>query len=223
MITYSSLVADTPTQIMGRNDDLPAAMPKIIWRAQEMMVNAIDHDEFREGITSQLTAGTGDFDVTLGLDGGSGAREVLELRGMRIDYDGSQYPLLIRDAEMLAALYPDTSLRAAPRYYALGERIELYAIRPIPDIDCTITVTANLRPDYISDTLETNIFTRRSPLSLEAAVHAQACLFNKDYAGYETYEAEMARYLAQENMQVARRRRDMAQERPREIVNVRGE
>jgi hypothetical protein len=118
-------------------------------------------------------------------------------------------------------LYP-TGRQARPRFYSEYEGILQYQFFPYPNAEYEVEITANVRPARLSATVDTNVFTEEFPRAIEKATLRQACLFMKNYADAERYEAEMMQSVTEANAQVGRRKRDETGQRPRETSNVSG-
>ena len=97
-----------------------------------------------------------------------------------------------------------------------------YQFFPYPNMEYEVDVTMNLKPNGLSDLVDTNVLTDQFPRAMEKATFRQACLFMKNVKDAQMYEAEMMQSVTEANAAIGRRKRDTTGQRPHETTNVAG-
>jgi hypothetical protein len=215
--TYADLIRDIPIWLYAQNRDIVAEMPRLIKDAEDQIYNLIDHDLFQTVITgSGLVKDNPDLDIS--------AMDIMEIRAIRIAYrgDNSWTPIERRNLEALTMMY--SRMRPGrPRFYADYGNYDGLRFFPVPNADVQLEITANVAPEGLTDTNQTNILATKFPRVYEKAVLKQGALFMKNPNDAATYETEMQAALTEANLQIARRRRDDVGQRPVETANARGQ
>ena len=117
---------------------------------------------------------------------------------------------------------PRINRPARPRFYAERGGIDLLRVFPVPREDYTLDITANVFPERLSVSVQTNEISDRFPRVYERAVLRQGALFMKNPADAATYGEEMQAAVMEANASIARRRRDETGTRAIETSNMVG-
>lgn len=214
-MTYDDLIAYAPLALISRNRDTVTEMPNIVRRAQEYLVQRLDHDLFRSTVPAIPVDEDGLCDIT------AFPARLLEIRSVSFEVaPRSWLPLLRRSEEMLVALHSDAP-RGQPRYYAVTAAGEM-RLYPAPGRAITVRVTANVAPEVLSPTVQTNIISEQFPTLFEFAATREAAVFNIDPATTQLYESRTQEMLQTANSQISRRTRDESAQRAVETRNIQG-
>lgn len=215
-VTYDQLVQETPLGLYAQNRDIVAEMPRLIAKAEDRIFELIDHDLFQTVLTGKtLLAGDPEIDLT-----SDGVREV---RAIRLAYRGDNQwtSLLRRDLEFLTMLYT-VNRPGRPLYYAEYSAIDILRVFPVPREDYQLEVTANVFPERLGPTNQTNILSQRFPQVYEQAVLLRGAIFMKSPKDVATFTDGLNEAVLAANTSIARRRRDQTGTRETETANMAG-
>lgn len=203
-MTYDDLIASIPITLMAQNRTLadPAELQRVVRRAEDEIIERIDHDAFRARLTGR-TVGPGAATIDLTQE----ARRVLEVRALQLVLPAGVYPLERREIERLNALYLGAYV-GAPRYYAEDDVPLLLRVFPEPDQSYSINVAANIEPERLSPAIQQSVLTRSYPRLLEMMAFKHGAHFMRNPADEQRYGILADAALMETNTQLARRRRD---------------
>lgn len=224
-VSYDELLRRVPLWLYAENTALAAEMPAIIGRAEDHLVNVLDHDIFQTVLTSK-TIGASPVNVVTDddkLDLSAETPRLMELRSIRIAYKGGAdwTPVEPRNDEMLSMLY-SRNRPARPRYYGQhGDQLKL-KFYPFPDRVYTLKITANVMPVRMAVGVQNNKISTMFPRAFESAVFHQAAIFMQDQPMADKYQAEMMAAIPEANLASSRKRRDETGTRPIETTNAAG-
>ena len=220
MADYDELIRRCPEWLYATNRRLVDEMPNIVQQAHDQLINVMDHDLFRTIITGKVLAASAGGILDLSAED----PRVLEVRSFRLKYrngDDDWTPLPRRDLEMLTMMYNRNRPRR-PLYYSEYNGPLVLKTFPAPDQDYDVEVSANVEPELLSPTNQTNIISEQHFRAMEKATFRQACLFQKNWEDAQQYEKEMMAALAESNAAIQRRRRDEVETRPQDAANISG-
>jgi hypothetical protein len=204
-MTYDDLIALIPVTLMAQNRTLadPTELQRIVRRAEDEIIERIDHDAFRARLSGKtVTPGNGgEIDLT------QEARRVLEVRALQLVLPDGVYPLERREVERLNALYLGSYV-GQPRYYAEDDIPMLLRVFPAPDQTYSINVSANIEPERLSPVVQQSVLTRSYPRLLEMCALKHGAHFMRNPSDEQRYGALTDAALMEANTQLARRRRD---------------
>lgn len=201
-MTYDSLVAEIPVSIMGTNTALLANMGLVIRRAEDEIIERIDHDAFKTVLPPVIVdPDTPTFDLF------TVNPVVLEVGSVRASFSGLDVPLERREANRMIATFPggDTG---TPRFYAEEDYPLRFRVFPTPDTTYELTVRVNQAPTRLAPELQESVLTRLYPRLLENGVLKYAAQFQRNTADEQRYGAAFDAALGEINARLARRRRD---------------
>lgn len=215
MTTYDDLIAYAPIATYAANRDMITELPNLVRRAQNYVVQRLDHDLFADELVEAVVSIGGD------LDPGILPATFLEIRSFLLEGRGGRFfPLLPRAENVLDALYPG-SRSGIPLYYA-RLKPQVYRVYPKPYRALAARLRCNVSPPILSASVQTNILTERYPEIIETALLREAARFNLDMPMAQGYAEELQDLFTGVNAQVGRTTRDETTQRPRDTRNVQG-
>jgi hypothetical protein len=218
-MTYDEIVeAAIADNYASARAQILAQIERLVVRAQDYLVNRIDHDEFSQELPPIPVLEDGVVDIELAQP--ATAMRILEIRSLTWNQEGGvTIPLLPRAQATLRAMY-GVPRPGVPRYYARpGVRFRLY---PRPYQAGSVSASVNLKPVPLSPAVQTNIFSEKFPLAMQIAVAREVAMFMADETMMALFGGQMADELAAINGQAGRRMRDEASQRPVDTRNVAG-
>ena len=216
-LTFDDLVREIPITLLAQNRTLADEMRTVIRRAEDEIILRLDHDAFRTILPNPVLLAPGDntLDVgTLGFD-------VLEVRSLRLNYQGIPVILERRGIERMEAIYPSFE-QGVPRFYAEDAAPLLFRVFPWPDAVYSVAVHANVGPQRLGPGQQTNLLTRRFPRLMEMAALRQGATFMRNPADENRYAQLFDLALAEANSALERRRRDEGGVKVRTTANIAG-
>ena len=203
-MTYDDLIAAVPVALQAQNRALLDAdeLQRIVRRAEDEIIERIDHDAFRARLTPRQV-GLGDDTLDLQTED----RRVLEVRAVQIETPEGIYPLERREVERLNALYLG-AWEGQPRYYAEDDTPLLLRVFPKPDMTYTVRVSANIEPERLSIGTQQSVLTRAHARLLEMMTFKHGAHFMRNQTDEQRYGMLADAALMEINAQYARRRRD---------------
>ena len=216
-MTYADLIRDIPISLLAQNRTLVDEMPMVIRRAEDEIILRLDHDAFRSVLPNLVTLTPGDNTLNVGVLG----FDVLEVRSLRLDYQGVPVILERRGVERMEAIYP-TFEQGVPRFYAEDSAPLLFRVFPWPDSVYSVAVHANLAPQRLGPGQQTNLLTSRFPRLMEMAALKQGAIFMRNPADEARYTQLLDLALAEANSALERRRRDEGGVKVRSTSNIAG-
>jgi len=203
-MTYDDLIAAIPPTLMAQNRTLaePAELQRVVRRAEDEIIERIDHDAFRARLSPRTVSESAPT-----MDLSQEPRRVLEIRALQLVVPEGLYPLERREIERLNALYYGGSI-GTPRYYAEDDDPMLLRVFPRPDTTYTINVAANIEPERLAPSVQQSVLTRSYPRLLEMMAFKHGAHFMRNMADEQRYGQLADAALMEANTQLARRRRD---------------
>ena len=219
MSNYNELIRRIPEWMYAQNRDLTNEVEELVSKAHNQIINLLDHDLFRTTISGKSLTAASDGVLDLSAE----SPRVLEIRSIRIDYNGTggYTPIMRRDLEMLTMLFASNTA-ARPRFYAEYSGPLVIKAFPAPDVDYDIEVTANVEPPVLAPSQQTNIISTQHYRVIETATFRQAALYMRDWAAAEEYAKELGSAITEANAAIQRRKRDETDKRPQDASNVMG-
>lgn len=216
-LTYNQIVTEVPITLMAQNRTLAQNIDSIIRRAEDEIIQMLDHDAFRTVIATPFVVDPG----TPVIDLNSNASPVLEVRAMRLDMGDQQITLERREIERLRMTFNPFD-QGVPRFYAEDDAPLVFRVFPIPDQAYNVTVTANVEPERLSLTVQQSLLSRKWPRLLEMAVLKQGAHFMRNPVDESRYTKLYEDALRDAALQLNRRRRDETGTKPQTTANVVG-
>jgi hypothetical protein len=169
-MTYSSLVEDVQTY--AERDDSPfvTQIPRFVMLAENRIAQEVRGLGVMAFVQSTLDTGNPQIEKP------TRWRESVSF--CIVLADGSRKMLMPREYQYLRAFWPDQSATDEPRFYADYD-FEHFYISPTPDDDYAFELAYYERPEPLSDSNETNWFTRYCPQALLYATLLEAQPFLK--------------------------------------------
>ena len=214
---YDELIAEAPQWLYAQNRDLVDNMPEVLAQAELQVYQRLEHDAFRDTINGLTLDTDGVIDLT------SVVPQVFEVRSVRVQYKGddSYVPLLERNIEYLEMLY-GRAKPGRPLYYAEDDTTLYLRAYPKPSSALPLQIRANVEPTALSPSNKTNLVTQRYYRVIQLATFRQAAIYMKNEADTVRYTNELNDALSEANAQIARRRRDETETKPKDTSNKAG-
>lgn len=111
----------------------------IIGLAEDRILKNVQLPDFRKNVTGAMTAS----DPYLGIP-----TDFLAPYSMAIDNSGFEY-LIIKDVNVIRAVYPDSASTGVPRYYAIWDD-DFFIVGPTPDSNYSTELHYFYRPESIA-------------------------------------------------------------------------
>ena len=218
-MTYDELIALIPETLMAQNRTLVSALvlQNIIRRAEDEIIQRIDHEAFRTVINPAFTIGPGNPTIDLSTQ----TNPVLEIRAVRRLDNGIPVPMERREVERMNLVYAQGDT-GEPRFYAEDDSALLIRLYPYPDTAYQVQVTANVTPARLSPVIQQSVLTRRFPRLLEHMALKHGAHFMRNPNDEQRYGNIAENALAEVNMQMMRRRRDETNAVATDTANVAG-
>lgn len=203
-MTYDDLIAAVPIALQAQNRTLLDAseLQRIVRRAEDEIIERIDHDAFRSRLTGRQV---GPADDTIDLQPED--RRVLEVRAIQLITPEGVYPLERREVERLNALYLG-AWAGQPRYYAEDDTPLFLRVFPTPDVVYPVSISANIEPERLSPSTQQSVLTRAHARLLEMMTFKHGAHFMRNPTDEQRYGELADAALMEANAQFARRRRD---------------
>lgn len=195
--TYDDLV--TAIQNMAEDDssEFLAFIPTAIGLAEDRLFRSLDFD-----FSSTDSLATVNAQATLNKP--SGHRWT---HAMYITVSSEKRRLKKKTEDFIYSYWPNVSTTGVPKYYA-SQNDTVWLLAPTPNGVYTITCEYEKKPEALSDSEQTNVFTEYFPDALFYATMSVMCEFMKDPARKQEWENKYAEAINTANNEGRRERQD---------------